>query len=180
MKHVTQKELAEILYNVETKIGMPIFASVIQFTEPKAVKKDRVTKEANPYQSIKKLSKVSIILNTDFEKSVHNRLKKEGKDTSEYIKGENTMPIEFGENNIFIGTYQGEFVLQYKPNTQNKARAKYIADGKLIDKKKVENFLPLPSEPKNQGTTTKVLWRKLYLKNLRKLQFNGELYKIID
>ena len=67
MKKVTEKELAQIL--LETKIvkGMPLFASVLQVTEPKCTKKHRETKEANPYNLIQKVSKVSILLNSDYE-----------------------------------------------------------------------------------------------------------------
>lgn len=179
MKKVTLKELAQIL--LETKIvkGMPVFASVLQATEPKALKKSRTTKEPNPFEQILKISKVSILLNSEYEKAVINQLKREEKSEEEYKKGENTMPLVFGENNQFIGIYKGEFVLQYRPNDNVKPKSKFIANGKITDKSKLVDFLPTESHATNQGTEREILWRKLYLKNVRKIAVNGEVYKVI-
>ena len=179
MKKVTLKELAQIL--LETKIvkGMPVFASVLQATEPKALKKSRTTKEPNPFEQILKISKVSILLNSEYEKAVINQLKREEKSEEEYKKGENTMPLVFGENNQFIGIYKGEFVLQYRPNDNVKPKSKFIANGKITDKNKLVDFLPTESHATNQGTEREILWRKLYLKNVRKIAVNGEVYKVI-
>jgi hypothetical protein len=180
MKKVTINELAEILYNTQLKKGMPTFASVLQATEPKVLKKDRVTKEPIPYQSVIKVSKVSILLNSEYEKAVTNQLIKENKDISSYEKGENTMPLEFGENNIFIGKFKGEYVLQYRPNDNSKPRTKFLADNKLTPKDKLVNFLPTENHAQNQGTSKEILWRKLYLKNIRKITINKETYKVIN
>lgn len=179
MKKVTLKELAQIL--LETKIvkGMPVFASVLQATEPKALKKSRTTKEVNPFEQILKISKVGILLNSEYEKAVINQLKREEKSEEEYKKGENTMPLVFGENNQFIGIYNGEFVLQYRPNDNVKPKTKFLANGKFTDKNKLVDFLPTENKATNQGTDREILWRKLYLKNVRKLAFNGEVYKVI-
>ena len=179
MKKVTLKELAQIL--LETKIikGIPVFASVLQATEPKALKKSRTTKEVNPFEQILKISKVGILLNSEYEKAVINQLKREEKSEEEYKKGENTMPLVFGENNQFIGMYNGEFVLQYRPNDNVKPKTKFLANGKFTDKNKLAEFLPTENKATNQGTEREILWRKLYLKNVRKLAFNGEVYKVI-
>jgi hypothetical protein len=179
MKNVTSKELAQILLETKVNKGMPLFASVLQATNARALKKDRVTKETNPYAEILKVSKVSILLNSDYEKAVTNQLAREDKEATEYKKGENTMPLVFGENNQFIGMFKGEFVLQYRPNDNVKPKSKFLADSKLIDKKKIENFLPTTSQATNQGTEREILWRKLYLKNVRKIAINGEVYKVI-
>lgn len=180
MKKVTLKELAQIL--LETKIvkGMPVFASVLQATEPKALKKSRTTKEVNPFEQILKISKVGILLNSEYEKAVINQLKREEKSEEEYKKGENTMPLVFGENNQFIGIYKGEFVLQYRPNDNVKPKTKFLANGKFTDKNKLAEFLPTENKATNQGTEREILWRKLYLKNVRKIAVNGEVYKVID
>jgi hypothetical protein len=179
MKKVTLKELAQILLETNIVKGMPMFASVLQTTEPKALKKSRTTKEANPFQSIVKVSKVSILLNSEYEKAVTNQLAKEGKEATEYEKGTNTMPLVFGENNQFIGIYKGEFVLQYRPNDNVKAKTKFVANGKITDKNKLVDYLPTENHATNQGTEREILWRKLYLKNVRKIAVNGTLYKVI-
>jgi len=168
MKKVTLKELAQILLETRIVKGMPMFASVLQATEPNCLKKSRTTKEPNPFASIVKVSKVSILLNSEYEKAVTNQLAKEGKEATEYKKGENTMPLVFGENNQFIGIYKGEFVLQYRPNDNVKAKTKFLANGKFTDKNKLVDFLPTESKATNQGTEREILWRKLYLKNVKK------------
>ena len=179
MKKVTYNELAEILLSKQIVKGMPVFASVLQTTKPKALKKDRETKEPNPYADITKVSKVSIILNSDYQKAVTNQLLREGKAITEYKQGQNTMPLEFGENNQFIGKYKDEFVLQYRPNPNTKPNTKYLADNKITDVKKLKNFLPTSNKATNQGTELEIVWRKLYLKNVKKIAINGEVYKIV-
>ena len=179
MKKVTLKELAQILLETNIVKGMPMFASVLQATDPKALKKSRVTKEPTPYQNLIKVSKVAILLNSEYEKAVTNQLAKEGKEASEYEKGRNTMPLVFGENNHFIGMFKGEFVLQYRPNDNVKTKTKFVSNGKIIDKSKLVDFLPTENHATNQGTEREILWRKLYLKNVRKIAVNGEVYKVI-
>lgn len=180
MIRVTEKELAQILFEMQIVKGMPLFASVLQYTDAKTVKKSRTDKDKkNPHPDLMKLSKVGILLNSEYEKAVTNQLAKEDKEATEYKKGENTMPLTFGENNQFIGLFKGEFVLQYRPNDNVKPRTKYLSNGKLVDKAKIEEFLPLTYNATNQGTDREILWRKLYLKNVVKLAINKKVYKII-
>lgn len=180
MKFVTEKELAQILLEFKVIKGMPLFASVLQHTSAKLVKTSRTNKAVkNPYPDTMKVSKVGILLNSNYEKAVTNQLAKEGKESTEYEKGANTMPLVFGENNQFIGIYKGDFVLQYRPNDNVNPRTKYVNNGKLINKEKIEEFLPKVYEAQNQGTDREILWRKLYLKNVLKLTINGETYKVI-
>ena len=179
MKNLTEKELAQVLLETTIIKGMPLFASVLQETEPKCTKKSRVTGEKNPFEKILKRSFVSIILNTEYEKAVTNQLERENKDTSEYKKGINTMPLVFGENNQFIGIYNGEFVLQYRPNNQIKPKSTYFADSVETEKDKLTQYLPVENHATNQGTDKEIFWRKLYLKNVLELTLNGETYKLI-
>ena len=181
MKKVSQKELAQILLNTKVVANINIFASVLQATNPPMTVKSRTDKTIkNNFGEVVKLSKVGILLNSNYIKAVENQLIKEDKDTSEYKQGKNTMVIEFGENNQFIGTYNNEFVLQYRPNDNVKPKSKFIANGKITDKKKLVDFLPVDKPATNQGTEREITWRKLYLKNVRKLTLNGETYKVID
>lgn len=180
MLFVSEKELTQILFDTKIVKGMPLFASVLQYTSARLVKKDRINKDIkNPYPDTMKLSKVSIILNTDYETAVTNQLTREGKSIEEYEKGQNKMPLSFGPNNQFIGLYNGEFVIQYRCNDNVRTRVKYVNNGKIIDGYKVEPFLPIINEKENQGTDREIVWRKLYLKNVRKLTLNGQTYKII-
>jgi hypothetical protein len=180
MKNVTEKELAQILFDTKLTKGMPTFANVLQQTLPKTLVKSRTDKTIkNPFQTILKVSKVSILLNSEYEKAVTNQLAREGKEATEYHKGENTMPIIFGENNQFIGIFNGEFVLQYRPNDNVMPQTKYFADGVETDKKLLADFLPTESKATNQGTEREILWRKLYLNNVLEITLNGETYKVI-
>ena len=173
MKKVTVKELAQILLEMKTQKGAAIIANVLQYTSAK------LKKTGNPYPETMKLSNLSILLNTEYETGVVNQLKREDKDESEYKKGKNTMPLVYGENNRFIGMFNGEFVLQYRPFDNSRPRTKYVFNGKVIDKSKIEQYLPATYSAKNQGTEKEILWRKLYLSNVRKIKINGEVYKVV-
>lgn len=174
MKRVTFKELESILFSTELKKGMPTFASVVQLTDA------RLKKTGNPYKNVMKLSKVSIILNSEYEKAVINQLKREDKSEDNYEKGINTMPLVFGDKNCFAGIFKGELVIQYRPNDNVYPKTKYVSEGKIVDKVKIENFIPKRVEATNQGTEREIQWRKLYVKNIRQITLNGETYKVIQ
>lgn len=173
IKKVTLTQLAAILFAMTYQKGASIFASILQFTDPK------LRKTNNPYTDVMKLSALTIMLNTDYEKGVTNQLEREDKEKSEYQKGQNTMPLEFGENNRFIGFFNGKPVLQYRPFDNSHPRTKYVKDGKIIDKEKLNAFIPAKSVATNQGTDKEILWRKVYLHNVRKMKINGQTYKIV-
>ena len=174
MKKVTLNEMETILANKKFIAGMPTFASVLQYTDARLLKKN------NPFADTMKFSKVSILLNSNYEKAVINVLKKEGKDAADYKKGKNTMPIEKVENNNFFGYYNGKPVLEYRPNDNVFPTTKYVFNGKIIDKAKIAEFIPTTKKAENQGTDREIHWRKLYLSNVRKLSLDGEIYKIVN
>ena len=69
-----------------------------------------------------------------------------------------------------------------KPTTKApnaRPTTKYMFNGKIIDKAKIAEFIPQTKKAENQGTEREILWRKLYLANVRKLSLDGEIYKII-
>jgi len=180
MKHVTVNELADILLSFKTIHGMPIMAGITQLTDISNMRKTN-----NPYVGTKKLTTMQIFLNSDYKKGVENRLIKEGKDTSEYKQGENTMPLIFGENNQFIGmffskkTQRYEYVLQMRPNDAFEPHVRYMFNGQEIAKELVAPFIPAYKKAENQGTDKEVLWRKVYLSNILNLNFNKEQYQLI-
>jgi len=53
-------------------------------------------------------------------------------------------------------------------------------DNKLTDKDKLPNVLPTKSKATNQGTEKEIFWRKLYVKNIRKIKIDGIIYKNIE
>jgi hypothetical protein len=168
---VTENELAQILYKMPNNAK---FANIVQFTDAK------LKKTNNPFLGVRKLSILSVLFNSDYEKGVLKQLDKEEKEPTEYKKGVNTMPIEFGINNRIIGKFEGKNVLQYRPFENSYPRSKFLTSGaKLIDKHRIEAFLPTVSKAQNQGTEKEILWRKLYLSNLVKITVNSITYKII-
>jgi hypothetical protein len=173
MKKVTVKELAQILLEKKTQKGAAIFAHIVQYTDPK------LKKTNNPYIGTMKESELSILLNTEYETGVLNQLKREEKEPTEYVKGKNTMPLVFGENNRFIGFFNGEPVLQYRPFDNSKPKVKYFFNGNEINKLTIAPFLPASSHATNQGTDKEIFWRKLYLSNVKQLNFDGEQYEIV-
>jgi hypothetical protein len=173
MKKVTLSEMETILANKTFVKGMPIFASVLQYVSA------RLNKRNNQYAEAMKFSKVSILLNSDYKTAIEGILVKEGKDKADYKKGKNTMPIQKCEANNFFGYYEGKAVLEYRPNDNSRPTTKYMFNGKIIDKAKIADFIPQTKKAENQGTDREVLWRKLYLSNVRKLSLDGEIYKIV-
>jgi hypothetical protein len=179
-KIVTVAQLEAILFDVKTIKGIPTFASIVQVTTPKCTRKCRTSGTPNPYGKIEKVTEMSILLNSDYVKAVENQLLKEGKETTDYKQGKNPMPLEFGNNNQFVGLFNGEPVLQYRPNDNSKPKTIYLADSKEVSKDEIVGFLPKPSQPaENQGTEREILWRKVYLKNVKSLTFNKVTYIIV-
>jgi hypothetical protein len=178
VKMIPVSQLVEILWNFKVQPGAAIMAGVTQMTEPK------MNKKGNPYYGkIVKVSTLTVLLNTDYEKGVLNQLEREGKEATEYQKGKNTMPLIFGDNNRFIGVYENEngaeYVLQYRPFDNSHPVTTYLFEGQEIDKKEIEPWLPKSTGAQNQGTEKEIFIRKVYLKNILNLNFNGEKYQLI-
>lgn len=175
---VTVSELNTILSNTFLVPNMMTFASVLQLTAPKCTVKDRDTKV--PFTSlVQKLSQVDINLNCEYSKKVHNQLKREDKPSEDYKQGVNTMPLEFGENNIFFGTFKGKGVIQYFPKTNSFPNTVWFMDGNQIDKKEIPNVLPTENVATNQGTEKEILVRKLYTENIVEISINHVTYKVV-
>ena len=180
--HVTVKEAARILFETECIPGHTDLGWVVQRTAPDTNQKCRDTKAPRFFEKIVKVSSCPVILNSIYEKAVENLLIKEGKDTDLYQKGRNYMPLEYGPNNIFIGMFEGEPVLQYRPNDKSIVRPKtvYFVDGKETAKELIKGYLPKDKLPTNQGTDRPVFWRKVYLRNISEFSFDHAKYILLD
>ncbi len=174
-KNVTINELGEILMQQTTVKGASIICNILQYTDAK------LKKTNNPYKEVFKLTQMNVLLNTEYVRGVLIQLSKENKDESEYQQGTNTMPLTFGENNRFIGTFKGEYVLQYRPYDNSKPNVRYFdnSNGNELNYEDIKPFLPAKKVATNQGTEKEILWRKLYLKNLIEFKFLGTTYKVI-
>jgi hypothetical protein len=177
VQYVTEQELNDVLASVTLSNAMPTFSNVLQLTAPKTTVKCRDTKE--PFNGmIEKLSQVSILLNSDYEKAVTNKLTKENKPNEDYKRGQNTMPIEKCLNNNFYGTFQGKGVIEYRPNPNVKTmpKTKYFLNAVEVEKTSLPNVLPIVNKATNQGTTEEILWRKLYVSNIMAITINKKMY----
>lgn len=174
---VTRQELSDILYNLK---GNATFGNIVQYTDAKLLKTPLKAKGLLELSTTKKLTKLSVLFNNNYEKAIVTQLERESKTEDCYTKGINTMPIEFGTNNQIIGKFKGEDVIQYRPFANSKPTTKYVNFGKIIDKDKLKDFLPAKTVPTNQGTDTEILWRKVYLKNIRRITINGQTYKLLN
>ena len=175
---VTTVQLSNILLNLDNKCSA--FVKVLQCTTPKTTKKCRNTKE--PFNGkVKKITALSVLFNTDYVKGIKTQLGKENKPTSDYKKGVNTMPIDkSNSNNNFCGVYYGKTVIEYRPYQNSYPKIKFILNGKITNKSKLPNVLPVKRKASNQGTTKEIFWRKLYVKNIAKISIGGAIYKNID
>ena len=182
---ITVNQLINILRKLPNNIGQ--FVNVTQVTEPKVLKKDRVTKDPNPFTKVLKISNLTVLISTDYAKGVENQLVREGKDKSEYEKGRNTMPLDFSNSaNTFFGEFtnsKGQYMgwaLQYRPFEKSYPVSKYVADGNMKSKSNLPDILPVSSPATNQGTDKEILWRKLYVQNIRRININGIRYKVVN
>jgi hypothetical protein len=175
---VTETELAVFLNQFEVVKGMAVFGTILQATKPKMNVKDRITKEPNPFGEVVKISKVSCIFNADYAKQVTNQLKREDKPESDYKKGEAVMELSFSPNNDFfcMNVKNGKYVVRYRPNDNVKPTTEYTANGKIVSFNALKNYLPEVKKATNQGTDKEILWRTVYLENVREITINGIKY----
>lgn len=175
-KNVTTSQLETILNNLPNSIGT--FAKLVQVTEPNLTVKDRQTKEPRKFNKVQKLTALTALLNTEYVNGVKNQLCKEGKCDEEYKQGKNTMPLVLSDNNNFFGHFRGQAVIQYRPFDNSFPTSKYIADGKLTDKENLGDILPKRRKATNQGTDKEIQWRKLYVKNIKRITINKVEYVV--
>jgi hypothetical protein len=179
LKVVTTEQLENILLGMDKTSSTAV--SITQFTAPKVLKKDRVTKVAVTFTSVKKLTTLKALLNTEYAKGVETQLGREDKSKDDYKKGRNSMPIERDmSNNNFCGTYKGKVVIEYRPFDKSHPKTKFVVDGKMMDKENIGDILPSVSKATNQGTDKEIHWRKLYVSNIRRISIDGEKYKVVN
>lgn len=182
--NVTRKELAKTLMAFKVVEGMAIFSSVIQETQPKMLVKSRVNKIQNPFGLVTKRSELNIILNAKYESQVVNQLAREGKEETDYKRGDAAMEIVFGDNNQFFGVNpkNNKLVIRYRPNPNENKRpeTKYFVDGIETPKNKLVDYLPSVSVATNQGTEKEILWRTVYFENIKKISLGKVVYNVLD
>jgi hypothetical protein len=160
------------------------------------VKKNRATKVPMladigiEWDSIVKVSLMSIRLGYDYTTSVVNVLAREGKDASSYQPGTSwhiPMKLPNGKPSSTIHVHKDDasrVYLWYQPNKKRGAwcKSEYInmATHKIIPKKLLAGYLPTHYAPKNQGVDAghEVLCQTLKMENLKRLSFQGVVYNL--
>lgn len=170
---ITTKKLTQLLLQRHTHAGQPVFANIEYEVDA------RLKKTGNPFPGVTKKTKMTVMLNSEYETGVVNQLKREGKDESEYRRGENSMPLEFGRNNTIVGFFNGDAALQYRPFDKSNPTTEYFTqEGIPVRYEDIKDFLPSRGKADNQGTEKQILWNKLYMKNLRSMKIDGVRYEI--
>ncbi len=129
------------------------FSFIKTLTEPKALKKSRVTGLPNPYKSISKYSKSFCAFNVIYQNSMNKALEKEGLQE----KGENLFvsePLPFGEwvklsngkSSKILIEHNGIFYIRATFNTKIPPVTEWFADGKEVSKDELRDYLPLERE----------------------------------
>lgn len=174
-------------------------------TVPKFNVKSRVTKQSmqealgiNP-ANVRKIAFWSVRIGYDYEKSVTNELKREGKSEELYKRGEvwhkpyvtrsgktsKTIAIhpETGELyfKVLLNKWKaGECTPQNRRKKESRIRSEYIdrSTGRTIPKELLKDFLPPYSAPKNQGVEegNEIEMRTLKLISVKRLAFGGKVY----
>jgi hypothetical protein len=177
--NISRKNAWEFLINLS---NMATKAFLIYQVSARVTKKDRQTGVINPFPNLQKLVMRSVFLNSDYETKVHNQLVREGKDISEYEKGENSMPIEFVGKNKIAGIYKDKKVICFYPMPQKARIVSYFNDGIKVQKNALKgmDIFPKYYTPKNQGTEKTIEINKMYFENLKQFTINKVRYFITD
>lgn len=172
---ITTDKLTQLLLKRHTHVGQPIFANIEYEVDA------RLKKTNNPYPGVTKKTKMTVMLNSEYETGVLNQLKREGKEANEYERGANTMPLEFGRNNTIVGFFDGKAALQYRPFDKSNPTTEYFTEeGIPVKYEDIKDFLPSRGKATNQGTEKQILWNKLYMSNLISLKIDGVRYEIAN
>lgn len=172
------------------------FAHVKTVTDPKLLKKSRVTKLPLPNaDKIVKVSEFGCGIGYSYDKSVENRLLaehadalKEGTITKEEVlakheKGD-TWHEPFNGSKVIRQhkkTKEKYFYVQLNANTIPSVKYVDISTGTELSKDFLKDYLPTESAPTNQGLSEEnvVQMRTLKLESLKGLSACGETYEIV-
>ena len=168
------------------------FVHVRTCTEPKFVGYKRDATVLPAFQAatgcvhpedVKKYSEYNAQLGLSYPDLIERRLVSQGKDTTEYERGETWHePVDGGSRNLrqHKGTKEKYFFLFLTANTFPNVRYVDNKRGVEIDKEAIKVFLVKKTPPKNQGLDagTEVEVQTLKLESLVSLKLSGEEYLI--
>lgn len=168
MKKLTHQQFADTL---AARKGA-IILGIVACTDPKA------RKTGNPFHQIRKLTHTRVVTGADYTKAVE-------KQGGEGFKAD---ALPYGEEVVkgkIIRNKQGELQLRTVfRNAPKPISVHYIADGKPVDKKEIEDFLPERKDSAKQAAVgvvgkKQVQVRNFGLKNIQQVRINGEVFELI-
>jgi len=197
VKRITAVTVAEFVA-VLTGITKRPFAGLCGCTVPKLTVKDRNTKapwaEVFPGvspENVRKITHAVVLAGPDYGKMVINELVREGKDESEYERGETWhegvpgVPcLRRHKKNPTALYFWAAFVQKAKrPDgtwVHIKPRVRFvdIATGAEIARERLAGFLPVDKTPENQGVEEgrEIIVRTYKLESIRTFTVNGKAY----
>lgn len=178
-------QFAELLFN--TKIST--FAQALSQTEPKLNKKSRVTGEPLPYIKVVNCRNINIQLNYNYEKQIIGRdLKEGGEGTFEAqehtwarkINGALARHKDYVVDMLTIDFKSLDLSKLYIPYVKIRVDSQiFVADGKVIDKNELVDYLPTPTDYANQPQEKKVVVEYMKLASVKEFTCNGIEYQIV-
>lgn len=123
-----------------------------------------------------KVSQFTCMIGLDYSHVIKSRLEKEGKTIDEYIKGESWHEAVPGTRNLRRHKKTKELFVYLFMLANNKPISAYYANGVMIDKEKIGEFLPIKSIPTNQGLSSgnEVIVRTFKLSSIRRIKMDNE------
>lgn len=161
MKAITQETLMSLL----SEVRGATFATIIASTDPK------LKKTGNTLGSVRKVSRVNVTLGFQYENAVNRQLAREGAEP-EF----EAAPRQWGRkvSPMFV-EHKGKMYLETKVE-KALGHSFQDAEGKEIDSKLVEPFLPARSDSSRQGTEKEILVRDYAIDSIVGISFKGEDY----
>lgn len=144
-------------------------------TEKKALKKSRITKEPTPekYARIYKIILATVSLGNDYQNSVNNRLKKEGKETD--FESQGTYTESFKNSKIVLKhKHKNLYYVRVYPNlchSFNTRKEYFDSDGNHLYyrkfKKLEKEYFSLPSVNKSQNLDDQIIVNNYKMENVK-------------
>ena len=184
-KKMTTKQFAILL----STINLSSFMECKSLTEVEALKKSRIDGEPTPFSKIENIRQLNIQLNYDLDGQVNRRAEKEGIE-SDFQKQEHKWArrvkgsLARHKDYIWDGADFDAVDLTklYIPYNIIRYDAQfYLVDGRIeTSLKPYEEYLPKPSNYKNQPQEDKVIIQYMKLKSVKEITYKGETYDIVD
>lgn len=155
MTTITPRELMKRLGEVR---GSKII-TVVMVTHVKLLKKNRDTKDPCPYVGVKKKTRCTVLIGTDYERGVNTRREKEGTE-QDFITQEHAWATH--TDDPVISKKGDQFYANFR--LQKTLETTYTCNGKVIDRELLRPFQTPKKKPLNQGVENPVEWRnpKIY------------------